>query len=95
MIKILLAKGRSGLGFNVLPANRCRGQPLPREDSLGELPAEIVTVAQNHHERRVKMVRKELAKLKGPPSHALIMTQIMVALLTDPDQTHCPDSFRI
>ena len=69
---------------------------LYRADDLHtELAKEIVTVAQKHHEEGVKMVRKELAKLKGPPSDALIMAQIMVALLTDPDQTPCLSSFRV
>jgi hypothetical protein len=65
------------------------------DDVHGELPKEIITVSQKHQQRGFAMVRTELAKLKGPPSDALIMAQIMVALLTDPDQSQCLHSFRV
>ena len=68
---------------------------LHRADiNLEALPKEIDSLAQTHHERGVKMVINQLAKLKGPPTDALIMAQIMVALLTDPDQTESFDSLR-
>ncbi|KAJ9613332.1 hypothetical protein H2200_003274 [Cladophialophora chaetospira] len=68
---------------------------LHRADSAQEaLPKEMDAVAQTHHERGVKMVRNQLARLAGPPSDALIMAQIMVALLTDPDQSESFDSLR-
>ncbi|ETI20966.1 hypothetical protein G647_07309 [Cladophialophora carrionii CBS 160.54] len=68
---------------------------LHRADvDLEPLPKEIDAMAQSHSERGLNMVRKELGKLKGPPSDALIMAQIMVALLTTPDQTTSFDGFR-
>ena len=68
---------------------------LHRADSTQDaLPKDMESVAQTHHERGVKMVRNQLAKLKGPPSDALIMAQIMVALLTDPDQSEAFDNLR-
>jgi hypothetical protein len=68
---------------------------LHRADpDLEPLSKEMATLAQSHQQRGVTMVRKELNKLKGPPSDALIMAQIMIALLTDPDQTASFDTFR-
>ena len=68
---------------------------LHRADvNLEPLPPEVDSMAQTHTERGVSMVRNQLAKLKGPPSDALIMAQIMVALLTDPDQTEVVESMR-
>lgn len=58
------------------------------------LPTDIENLRMIHHGRGMAMVRKELKKRKGPASDALIMAQIMVALLTDPDQTRHFDTFR-
>jgi hypothetical protein len=51
------------------------------------LPEEAEALARKHHGRGVKMVRQDLATLKEPPSDALIMAQIMVALLSEPDRS--------
>jgi hypothetical protein len=68
------------------------------DDSQPPLPRDIEMLRMRYYAKGLKMLRKELDSLsarKGVADDALIMANVVGALVTDPEPTQPHDSFRL